>query len=128
MESKLIACPVCQSEVSSGAMSCPSCGEVISGQQKYVNRAVLAWAKSASDSPILLLKLFGWMAGWIIGLLVWASLAASFPKTISILTVLCCIGHVSEGKKNKSIRSVKWVRVVIALVLSVTFFVASFYQ
>lgn len=123
MENKLIACPVCKKEVSSGAPRCPHCGESISAQQKEIDQAALI----ASEAFNKTMSFGVWLVAWTVGLGFWCALAAFFPKTISVLTVLCCSGLIFEAKEKGQLRAVKWVRMIVFYMLSFLFFAASFY-
>jgi len=122
-KSKLIKCPVCQREVSSGAMKCPGCGEPISPQQIQIDQA----AYVASDAFNRMLSFILWAIAWILGLGLWIGLAMAFPKTISVLTVLCCSGLIIDAKEKGILRSLKWVRLIVFYLLSALFFSASFF-
>ena len=124
MDNKLIPCPVCSHQVSCAAMKCPSCGESLSEKQRHIDDAAFIAAKSFNDLPLVILKAFL----WILAVSAWVSTAVYVPKTLSVFTVLGCIGYVSDAKKKTQSKPVKWGRVIIATLLSVTFFWSSFYR
>ena len=95
---------------------------MMENKQEQIDQAAYIAAKTFNDMPKILLSIFL----WIVAVAFWLSVAAAFPKTVSVITVLGMIGYVSE--KRKKTETVKWGRVIVFSGLSILFFAASFYQ
>ena len=114
----LIKCPACEKDVSPLAVSCPNCGNPIAESKRLVDRWVNATDIRGEERDVAA-EGCAQVIGYMMLLLFWAIAAGSFPKTVSILTMLACIGYVLDAKQKGKIQSVRWKSVTMYLILSI---------